>query len=340
MSKTPLPEHLSPEDLGDEFILVPYALQFADEEYPMPVGCIVYEKEIKELTAYVMGADGEWSQTNNSKVDESSEVFGVTPDSLYQSIIGVAGSDWGKLNIIKEKLSEFVEVESTIDSDLVDLAGEVQTDSYDIEFCSCTKAQEFTDRLMSLDDKFISVSVCKRCGGFLSTTGVKSGKKQFAVESDSGLYNVASIEDDMEASNLVLTDNEDLYMYTQSGSELNSITGLAVVSWWQSQRVNPSIRSFVPRENNITVLCRDDSIVGILIWSYMFDGIVTLKHVGLFDIHKKEIGLFLDTLSDEENSKLYMKKPYSDTEIDSFVTPVQFMSASIQMASKPGNSEG
>lgn len=339
MSETPLPEDVSIEDLGEDYILVPYALQFADEDQPMPVGCVICETDTRKLTAYVMGADGEWSQTNKEVISEDNELFGATPDALYQSVIGVAGDEWSKLNTTKEKLSEFLEVESNVESELVGLAGEIPTETRRIEFCSCKHPENFEDTLLSVSEEVISVSVCKKCGGFISTNGLDSGKKQFYLDENSNIFDVEFVEEDMDANRINLTEDEDLYMYTQSGSELNSITGLGVVSWWQSQRVNPSIRSFVPTENNITVLFDDDSIIGVLIWSYMFNGIVTIRHIGLFDIETDQLEIFINTLSEEENSEIYLKKPYAETELDEFVIPVEFMSGSIQLASKPDSGD-
>lgn len=336
MSETPLPEGIPLDDIGDDYVIVPYALQFGDEDQPMPAGCIVANLVDMELTGYVLGANGEWSQTNQEDLSNESEVFGNTPDQIYQSFLVVAGDDWNKLSKIKDKISDFLEVESQIESSLVNLAEDFQTDSYSMEFCSCDRREEFEDTLFELSEKSVSVGVCSNCGGLISVEGMDSGKKQFSIDSENELYNVDTVDADMDASSMTLTDTDDLYMYTQSGSILNNVTGVGIASWWQSQRVNPSSQSFVPTENNITLICRDDSIVGVLLWSYLFNNIVTVRHANLFDISDEELEEVVGCLSEEENSKIYIKKPYKETALDKFVTPFEFVTGSVQMASKSG----
>lgn len=332
MSDTPLPQDVSFEDLGEDYILVPYALQFGDEDQPMPVGCIVCDRNKRKLDGYILGANGSWSNVGEEHIDENSELFGNTSDSLYQSIIGVAGNEWSKLRKLKSELSQFIDVDSKLESELVNLAEEFEGTNF--EFCSCSDPDSFEDSLMKISDKLVTVSVCKECGKTISASGWKSEENVFRIDSASELHTISTIEDVMSAENIKMTEMDDLYMYTQSGSEVNSLSGIASVIYWESQKQNSESRAFVPTENNITAICRDEEIIGVIIWSYLFSGLVTIQHLGLFDISDEELEECIRAFSEDESTEIYIKKPYQDTRIDEFVIPIDFASGSVQMASK------
>lgn len=336
MSVQPLPDNVDLDDIeSTNYTLVPYALQFPDEDQALPVASFVANTEARTIEAYLLAANGSWSKLDTMTVDEESTILTHTGESIYQSLVGVTGPSWEEFHKLRDKLDEFVSVTPDLDSELVNLAEKSESDNADV-FCTCSDPELYIDSYVETETIDIDVSICTSCDKLYKING--DFDELNTTLTSLGDMSISNIVDQLDPSKITNTSHDDQYLYTTPSYEPTPITEVGIAIWWMSQQRNHRSTQYMPTESNFTAFIKGDQIIGGAIWTYLLGSIPLISHIHLFDpdnLSSKDVQEYITTW-EQEVGELFIEQPYNPQHIfrDAF-TPAIYASGSIQFETKP-----
>lgn len=334
MTKPPIPEELSFEDLGENFMIIPYGVKTEYTDDPTPLSCHVYNDNKRIITSYMLSTEGEWRQLEQEYISEDSEVFYTTnPQDLFQTIFGVIGPDWESLHTVDTTMRMMMDIDPQELSDLAKNATSYSQNRSIAEQCTCNNSQKSENEFYQLDTEKILIEYCESCGSLTGLEHWDDGKKQTilsnATEISEFATNTSSIPVDPEM--ITETNHKDVFLLTEDSMQPTKTVLAAIPYWWESQKRNEFARQYSPMENNITFCSTNDELFGCFIWSFIQD-IPVITHYW-FDVNSPPIYRKTAIKSFEEmfDQSPTIQYPYeSPTPINNFA-PLTMISGAIKM---------
>lgn len=334
----PLPDDVTVEELGESYLIVPYGVQFEGVQQPTPVSCIIYDKSNSTITGYTITNSGGWKNIGSKTLQEVPEILQSQQDSIYQSVLGCTGEDWEALHELDLMIQSLIDIDPNKLSELQQSAEDLQPPVDFIEMCSCDSKNIEESQVYKIQADSIKLRYCTNCGGIESVFGVSEGKKKGTINQQSQLDTLSFVEDSISPDKITETDHNDLYIVTDKSQEYSSFDLLATGHWWHSQRANPNSRPFTSLEMNVTVLNNDDSVVGVVLWSYLFGTYPIIHHLNINSntppIYIKELfnTFATDVVESSETSDIFLTYPYAGPRaIGSLFTPLKIASGYVKI---------
>lgn len=337
MNSQPLPDEVTVEDLGDNYLLVPYGVQFEKVNKTFPAAAIVYDGEQSELRGYTIKKDGEWSESITEELSEKPIILYDGPNSLYQSILGISGDDAEAATRVKQRIHSLIDIDPSRVSELQDILIPFEKGSEYVPFSECKNEEILREQVYKEGELIVYIDYCEDSGIINSIESVKGGKIQDTLQRK-GVTTISEIEDILTPDMMDETEHPEIFTVTKASDSYSKIDLVSVAHWWESQKENPFSRPFMPREMNTTLLIEENYIFGVLIWSYLFGTYPIVHHLSTDnEISQTKLQTALKSakeniLRSNESESVYITHPYSVSEsISDIFTPLSITAGSVKV---------
>lgn len=335
----PLPDDITVDDLGESYLIVPYGVQFEGVNQPTPVSCIVYNNTDQSLTGYTITNSGSWKQVGKNTLTHEPVILHSQDQSIYQSVIGCIGEDWEALHEMDLLIQSLIDIDPNKLSELQEATQELPESREYTQFCSCASPKQQERQVYEIQNESITLNYCENCGGLLSVFGISNGKKTDTVSTTDGVTSLELIDGAITPEMITETNHPDLYLTTDTSQQYSEFDLLGTAHWWQSQKRNPTTRPFTSVEMNITTLNHNETIAGVILWSYLFGTYPIIHHINVNSdtppIYRQKLlhKFATEVVGVTQIQDVLLTQPYTGlSQITSQFTPLKIVSGYVKVA--------
>lgn len=320
-SESPLPSDIDTDELGERYIFVPHGVKYENEN-PLIIATIVYDRENEELIGYRYSANYGWKRLSEVQIDDEDILSAFNLEQLFKSVIGYTGPKWNSVHALVLHLDSSFD-QSLLEETELQLVSQSADTSKDHTNCETdTESHLFYEQ----GDVSIELDICNTCGKLTQISVEENGTLIEQITEPDEYNSLENIDVPPERITEVASDDQKFFITDQQTTP-NKFIRKSIPFWWNSQLQTSLAQQYVPTQMNTTLCCQDEEIVGTIIWSFVLDEPTILHYHFIESLQDEEQNEYLQSFTENLTGTPYIAVPYHT--IPDMLTPLYLLTGSM-----------